>query len=226
MTQSRPTLILLAPDPASGVGGAAPTTASRAGAPTTVADEEAEYDLGVLRRVQAGDPEALDALLQKYWCPLVAYAARLLSSEDGAEDVAQEVFIRIWERRTALTPMTAVRPLLYRIARNVALNERRSREVRGRWLQADHGVGPQRTPTPLHATIVGELQVAISRAIDGLPPRRREAFTLARFHELSHRQIAEVMGVSPQTVANQISGALDDLRRALRAYLEPEHPAG
>lgn len=194
--------------------------AKPAARPGTAAPDDAQHDLELLHRVQASDAAALDALLQKYWYPLVAYASRLLSSEDGAQDVVQDVFIRLWERRALLAPMSAVRPLLYRITRNIALNELRSRRVRERWLQASEADEPRRVPTPMQTMIARELQVTVERAIEALPPRRREAFLLARFHDMSHRQIAGVMGVSVQTVANQVSGALADLREALEPYLD------
>lgn len=182
--------------------------------------ENEQRDLVLLERIRASDPAALDALLHLYWRPLVSYAARLLPEGEDAEDVAQEALIRIWERRTLLASTTALRPLLYRIARNIALNRKRGWQTRNGW-HARLGVA-RRSPntTPLQATIEHELQRAIDDAIRTLPPRRRDAFILARFHDMSYSQIAIVMGISQQTVANQISSALSDLRRALAPFLE------
>jgi RNA polymerase sigma-70 factor (ECF subfamily) len=187
---------------------------------------DGEHDVAILRRVRAADTSALDVLLREYWCPLVSYVARLLPSEDQAQDVVQEVFIRLWDGRAQLEVGQPMRPLLYRIARNLALNERRSERVRERWRRAGAVAPTPRVPTPLHSSILAELELAIERALEGLPARRREAFVLARFHEMSHRQIADVMGVSVQTVANQISGALADLRLALAPYLSAERSDG
>lgn len=174
----------------------------------------------LLHRVRAADPAALDELLQKYWAPLMAYAARLLSAEGDAQDVVQEVFIRLWNRRALLVSTSAVRPLLYSIARNIAFNERRRRLVREQWVLASERTGLPGTPTPLQRTIEGELQSAMERAVGNLPPRRREAFVLVCLHDMSHREVADVMGISPQTVANQVSSAFAELRQALGLYLD------
>jgi RNA polymerase sigma-70 factor (ECF subfamily) len=225
MTQIRPVLTLLhsTPDASASDPTGAATPAAVGG---HWGNDGAADDLSLLRRVHAGDAAALDALLREYWAPLLAYVARLLASEDRAQDVVQEVFIRVWEGRARLEVDGGVRPLLYRIARNLALNERRSDRVRDRWREAEAHDTADRVRTPLHTSIFDELERAVERALDALPPRRREAFVLARFHDMSHRQIASVMGVSAQTVANQISGALTDLRRALEPYVEVDRSRG
>jgi RNA polymerase sigma-70 factor (ECF subfamily) len=158
--------------------------------------------------------------LRLYWRPLVRYAARLLPDGDDAEDVAQESFVRLWERRNLLAPDTALRPFLYRIAHNIALNRQRSWRARNGWYSKLGGAWRSLLSTPLQATMDHELERAIEDAIQALPPRRRDAFILARFHDMSYSKIALIMGISPQTVANQISSALSDLRRALSPYLE------
>lgn len=178
-------------------------------------------DLDLLERLRASDATAFDELLQLYWRPLVTYAVRLLPVPHGAEDVAQEVFISLWERRASLVATTPLRPLLYRIAHNIALNRRRGWRVREEWRLAGPAEPHGGCETPLQAALDHELQSAVHGAIRALPPRRREAFVLARFHDMSYRQIATIMGVSTQTVANHICGALTELRHALAPYLEP-----
>lgn len=182
--------------------------------------DDDQRDLALLERLRASDPAALDALLHRYWRPLVSYAARLLPEGEDAEDVAQEALIRIWERRLFLESTTALRPLLYRIARNIALNRKRGWRTRNGWHARLSVTRRPQSTTPLQETLEHELQQAIDDAIRALPPRRRDAFILARFHDMSYSQIALVMGISAQTVANQISSALSELRRALAPFLE------
>jgi RNA polymerase sigma-70 factor (ECF subfamily) len=188
---------------------------SRAPVPEPATQGASEGEL--MTRLASGDPEALSELLNLYWRPLQEYAAGLLGSTDAAEDVAQEAFVGLWNRRTEWRP-GSVRAYLYRSTRNLALNERRRGRVRRRWLE----VFPERPETgsaPLAGAEERELQAAARRAVEGLPPRRREVFMLARFHGLSYRQIAEIMGISQQTVANQMSSALAELRVLLAAFL-------
>ncbi|MBI4540565.1 MAG: RNA polymerase sigma-70 factor [Gemmatimonadetes bacterium] len=173
-------------------------------------------------RLRVGDSSALDELLALYWGRLVAYAQTLVVSEDAAEDIAQEAFMRLWERRSEWNPGSEPRPLLYRIVRNLALNELRWRNLRARWVERLAAKARPQGPSPVLAAEGEELRAAVARAVESLPPRRREVFVLARFHNLSYQGIAEVLGISAQTVANQMSAALSDLRGSLASFLEDE----
>lgn len=140
-----------------------------------------------------------------------------LGSTDDAKDVAQEAFIRLWEQHSRLRPSGSVRAYLYQIARNLAINERKRRALHGT-LAAE--VEPPSVPTPATDLEAADLHAIVDHAIASLPDRRREAFVLAHLQSLPHREIAETMGISPQTVANQISAALADLRRMLAPLLK------
>ena len=171
-------------------------------------------------RLQRDDQSALDELLKRHWQRLTAYAEKILGARDSAEDVVQAVFIRAWNHRARWTGSGSVRAYLYRIARNLALDERKSRRVRAAWLRP--GAAPDQTAARAADAAVedNELATAMTRAIDALPERRREVFVLARLHDLSYQQVADVMGISRQTVANQMGAALADLRHALEPFYE------
>ena len=172
-------------------------------------------DLGA--RLRSGDATALDELLATTWTPLVRFLVRFVDGTDTAEDIAQRAFVRLWEERATLTPDGSVRAFVYRTARNFALNERRDRRTHLRLLAGNEGVGLAALPlSPLEMLTTSELQGAVTAAIDALPPRRREIFILARYHDMSYAEIAGVMEISAQTVANQMSAALAALRWSLR----------
>ena len=155
----------------------------------------------------------MDELLREFWEPLVSYAQEIVSGRDQAEDVVQEVILRIWERRNDWTPTDRLQTFLYRATRNEALNERRTRH---RFL--DRIKIPRPTaPDPAEVSEEALLARNVRAAIDDLPTRRREIFILARFHGQSHREIAEILDISPQTVSNPMSPALTQLRTALQA---------
>lgn len=183
-----------------------------------------ERDRHLMGGVRLGEASAFDELLRIYWDPLVSYADSLLESIDAAEDVVQETFIRVWERRSDWSARGSVRSYLYRITRTVALNEHRRRRVRKKWLGRGRVEKPSASPTPLQMVEGEEMDVAIDEALAALPDRRREVFTLARLHDLSYREIADLMQISPQTVANQMSAALADLRRSLRHLVDDTFP--
>lgn len=182
--------------------------------PPTPPDASVE-DLGA--RLRAGDAGALDELLGTTWKPLVRFLIRFVDGTDAAEDIAQRAFVRVWEERATLGADGSVRAFVYRIARNLALNDRRDRRTHLRLLAGNESVGLAAAPrSPLEMAATSELQGAVTAAIDALPPRRREIFILARYHDMSYAEIAGVMEISPQTVANQMSAALAALRWSLR----------
>jgi RNA polymerase sigma-70 factor (ECF subfamily) len=165
------------------------------------------------------DADALDALLRRFWRPLVAYASRLLDDTEAAEDVVQRAFVRLWEHGHAIPVGDEVRPFLYRIVRNLASNEWRRRQTRRSWLDGESTLQPHHV-MPSRDVEEGELAAALTAAVERLPARRREVFVLSRYHALTNAQIAEVLAIAPQTVANQLVSALRELRTVLAPYLD------
>jgi RNA polymerase sigma-70 factor (ECF subfamily) len=173
----------------------------------------------LLQRLSNGDSEAFGELRDRYWGAIVTFAAKRVDSVDAAEDIAQETFVRLWQRREQWKPPLAVRSILYAISRNLMISQSRSFWTRRR--NAVIESLPTSAPTPIELAEASEVRAAVERAIESLPSRRRLTFILARYHGLSYAEIAERMGVSPQTVANHMSAALHDLRRLLRPHLLP-----
>lgn len=170
--------------------------------------------------LRRGDPAVLEGLVDRHHDELVRYAASVLSNWDAAADIVQETFIRLWERRETWTGEASLRGLLFRITRNLALDELRRTDRRSTLLAADPPPGPRLT-SPTEAVRYSELESAYRAALRALPERRREVFILSRQHGLSYREIAESLSISPQTVANQLSAALATLRDALEPFIEP-----
>jgi RNA polymerase sigma-70 factor (ECF subfamily) len=166
----------------------------------------------------APDAEALGELLRGHWSHLVTYAFRLLGDLPAAEDVVQRGFVRLWERAHVVPPGDATRPFLYRMVRNLAANEWRRVETRQRWVDEESLSAPA-VVMPDAALEGRELEAALTLAVERLPARRREIFVLSRYHGLANGEIASVLGVSPQTVANQLVSALRDLRALLGTHL-------
>lgn len=173
-------------------------------------------DLELLGCIRKGDADAMGIVLERYWAPVVRHAAAILGSTCEAEDVAQETFVRIWERREAWKLEGSLRGLLFQIARNLSLDGRRRRLTRNRKLRLLPNVS--HAPSPEEHVLNAELGDTISRALDALPERRREVFLLVRHHGLSHREVAQLLSLSPQAVANHVTLALRDLRAALSVH--------
>lgn len=176
----------------------------------------------LVRRLGHGDESALKRILRLYREDIVRYTLNIVPTQDQAEDVAQEAFIRLWTKREQWREMQTIRPMLYRIARNLALNEVRRENTVQRWVRRMRIGAPAGDPSPgpFQDVVSAELDAAVRRAVAALPERRREIFVLVRFHRMSHREAGEVLGISPQAVANQMSRALSDLHAALGPHLE------
>ena len=172
-------------------------------------------DLSLMRRLQAGDAQAMSALLAQHWTPVVRYVFGLLGSWDQAEDVAQEAFVRLWARRKKWSS-GSLGALIHRIARNAALDVLKSPRHAAQHEDPDMLAGER---TPDRDVELSELKQAVARAVRALPPRRREIFKLVREGGFSYAEIAEIMEISRQTVANHMSLALGDLRVMLRPFL-------
>jgi len=176
-----------------------------------------DSDLDLLARIRKGDVRALGIILERYWIHVVRHAAAILGSTAGAEDIAQETFVRIWERRETWNLEGSVRGLLFMISRNLSLDEQRREATQRRAVPYSSGVS--QFPTPEEQYGGTELERAYSQALARLPERRREVYLLVRHHGLSHQEVAQALSLSPQTVANHVRLALVDLRQALAAHL-------
>ena len=170
-------------------------------------------DAVLLERLAADDASALDTLLARYWRPLTLFITRLTGSVEAAEDAVQDAFCRLWERRRSWRGEGSVNGLLFRLARNSAISAHRREDAEARAASVAGEAMPRHHEMPVMPN--EELRAALERAIAELAPRRREVFLLRVVHDLSYKEIASVMGTSTQTVANQLSTALRELRTRL-----------
>jgi RNA polymerase sigma factor (sigma-70 family) len=178
-----------------------------------ISDEE------LLARLRSDDTNALELALRNHWTLVVDYITRLTGSEDSAEDVAQRAFCQLWDRRAQWRATGSVRALLCRIARNYAVSEHRRQSADER--SAETFVELTQPMPPWRDRIETEqLRSALDREIALLPERRREILVLRCMHDLSYKEIADVMNIAQQTVANQLSSALATLRVSLRDLLD------
>lgn len=166
--------------------------------------------------IKGGSSRALGQLMDLCWPELVRYAARQLRDVEIARDVVQEAFIQVWERRRAWRPRGSARAYLYRIVRNLVIDEKRRSGVRRRWLEGQKAVESPRPATPAEELDAKILADTFEAAVASLPERRREVFELVFQRGLTHAEAAAVMGISLPTVANQMSAALRAVRQAIK----------
>ncbi len=175
-------------------------------------------DEDLARKVQVGDREAFGLLARRYLRPVHAVAASFLRERADVEDVAQEAFLRALDRIQTFDPRRPFAPWLYQITRNVARNRLKWRRRHPTGAVLDHEeslVDPGSSPAADVERL--ELREMVTRAMDGLPERRRMAFRLSDMEGLPIKEVAELMGLTSGAVRAHIHHA----RRALRARLDP-----
>ena len=170
------------------------------------------------RRLNQSDPSAMEALFRALHAPLVRYAQGFTQDRAAADDLVQDAFVRIWERRERLDPTLSLKAFAYRTVRNLCLNRLRDEKNREALVEAQYeppGLAPDH---PDHRQDGDELARRLNGWIAGLPDRQKEALTLSRFQGLNHEEIARAMKVSPRTVNNHLVKALRTLRDRVRSY--------
>ncbi len=176
-------------------------------------------DNDLLRLLSQNDIEAFDTLYSRHWAGMYKTAFFVLRDPEACKDVVQDIFVWLWEHRQALEIQTLKSYLCAAVKFKVA-NYIRSSRIRESFFEAS----ARFHPCPLienmeERTEINELKAIISRAVTGLPDKCREIFRLSREEYLSNREIAEKLGISVKTVENQMTIALDRIRRNVKPYM-------
>lgn len=171
----------------------------------------------ILFALSKGQRSAFDMVFRKYYPSLCAYARRFVEMED-AEEIAQEIMIWLWENRSRLTIETSLQQYLFKMTYNRSLNLIAKKEAAVR-AETNFYTVHQQLPDDLHLWQVEDLNKKVQEAIAMLPDSYRTAFVMHRFKNMSYKEIAEALEVSPKTVDYRIQQALKQLRVELKEYL-------
>src|SRR5437764_6691111 len=190
-------------------------------------EEDAE-DVRLMRQVGRGDTRAFEELIQKHQALVTGTIARMLGSNSDVEDIAQQVFIRVWRSAPRYKHRAKFTTWLLKITRNLVFNELRrtkrhphvpfqpSDTAAEEWPIKDDVI-----PGPDTSLLENELQRAIESAITRLPETQRMALVLRRYEELSYEEIADVLDVTVPAIKSLLFRARTELRERLKNYLEP-----
>lgn len=180
-------------------------------------------------RVRDDDEAAFAELVERFQHRLVAVMHHLVGSTHEAEDLAQEVFLRVYRIRKKYTPQAKFSTWLFTIANNLALNALRDGKRRRALPLEVHDSGPLGMGPAENAAILSEtpsaglrhkeLAEVIRAALDGLNERQRVAIVLNKFEDMNYAEIAEVMGLSMKAIKSLLSRARTKLREALQGYI-------
>jgi RNA polymerase sigma-70 factor, ECF subfamily len=190
---------------------------------------EGQTDADVMLRVKAGDESAFNYLVQKYRRPMVNFMYRMAHNAAGAEDLAQEVFLRIYRSRESYQASAKFTTWLYRIATNLAVNHARDtrherpenqvsldepEEESGRALDL-----PDATPSVEENLMQRERLAAIRQRVQALPERQRVAVVMHKYQQMDYRQIADVLKLSESATKSLLFRAYETLREQLREFV-------
>jgi len=186
----------------------------------------ADQDILWMIRVAQGDSGAFEQLVETHQARVVGTIAKMLGDETDSEDLAQQVFIRVWNSAARYRPTAKFTTWLFKITRNLVFNELRRRK-RHPVTALEHENEEHHFQAPDHnakapdvSLLDGEMQEAIQKAIDSLPEIQRMAIVLRRYEEMPYEEIAEVLKISVPAVKSLLFRARTDLRERLRKYLE------
>ena len=193
---------------------------------------------------QGGDDEAFDKIVTHYRPPIFHFLQRSLRDAGRAEDLTQEVFVRVYRSRSRYKVTASFRTWLFTIASRLALNEARSLRRRCK-VFADMSSLPARasepssnpkddfwanfpdkkSESPFHSAQRKELEVLLEALLDELPGNQRAALELQQGQQLSYSEIAESLGLTPMAVKSLLLRARENLKVGVQAYLKEQIPS-
>jgi RNA polymerase sigma-70 factor (ECF subfamily) len=181
-----------------------------------------DADQMLMARVRDGDRQAFETLYGRFGSPVMGFLFRLCGDRSLAEDLTQEVFLRVWRAAAGWRPLGRVSTWIFQIAKHLWWNEAaRRRRRRGRPAPAGDAAEDGR-PSPAERLARVEAAQAVQAALAGLSPRLRLVFVLVRLEGLPYAEAAEVAGIPVGTVKSRAAAAEAALRKRLRRSHGPE----
>ncbi len=178
-----------------------------------------DLDYALILRIARGQEEALAELIRRHQRRLYQLAYRLLKDPLEAEDVLQEVFLKVFEHAGRFEPVSTVSAWLHRITANHCLNRLRSRRPLDSLDDDEAAPLPASSADPLAALEGEELARRLEGLLTALPERQRQALMLKQFGGLSYQEIGELLGLSPDAVDGLLKRARQFLKKSLREFL-------
>ena len=188
-------------------------------------DDESSIDFDLMARIALGDHAAFRNLVERHQNAVIGTVAKMLGGPNDAEDISQQVFLRIWRNARRYRPDAKFTTYLFTVTRNLVFNETRRRgrkkevsyqeqEENSHFQVADR---PERRPDA--ELLQAELSHAVDAAIANLPETQRMAVVLRRYEQLPYEDIAEVLKLSVSAVKSLLFRARATLRESLSDYL-------
>jgi RNA polymerase sigma-70 factor, ECF subfamily len=190
---------------------------------------ESPSDADIMLRAKAGDQSAFDYLVQKYRRPMISFMYRMARNAAAAEDLAQEVFLRVYRSRANYEASAKFTTWLYRIATNLAVNHARDTrherpEVQVSLDEPDEESGttlelPDAALTAEQVMVRRERMLAIRSKVEALPEQQRLAVIMHKYQQMDYKQIADVLKKSESATKSLLFRAYETLREQLKEFV-------
>ena len=169
----------------------------------------------ILKQFKEGNAEAFDAIYYKYSVKLYHFALGLVKDETIAQDLVQEVFVNLWEKKDQVDPSLNFDNYIFTIAYNSIRKFFRKKSVETKFINKLLKDSPEIVESVEGAAIYSELLEIANKAIDKLPPKRKEVYKLSRQEGMKVKEIASKLNISPRTAENHLAKALSYLKEEL-----------
>ena len=178
-----------------------------------------EKDTQLISLLGTRNEAAFEQVFKTHFKALHAYACTILKDDDLAEEMVQNVFVKLWERKENLTISGSVTAYLYKAVYNESLNSLKHQKVKSAYQSHLSYSMKNETDNAAKRISLQELELRLQKALNELPEQCRAIFQMSRFEELRYREIADRLGISIKTVENQMGKALKLLRLKLIDFL-------
>jgi RNA polymerase sigma-70 factor (family 1) len=183
-----------------------------------MADYRSHTDVELTNLLKSGDQAAFTGIYERYKGLLYIYACKIVKDDDIAEDLVQEIFIYLWDKRQTINFNSSISSYLYSAVRYKFFDLVDHQKVRADYVQAFQEFLDQGEYVTDNYILEKELSALIEKEIANLPAKMREVFLLSRKENLSNQEIAERLDISEKTVKNQLSASLKLLRTKLGLF--------
>jgi len=175
---------------------------------------EAEW----VKSIRTGDSGAFEKLFNTYCQRLINFSRRYVWDKQTAENIVQDIFLKIWQNRTNLDPSKMIKSYLFTAVKNKSIKHLRHADVRKREIETisdflDANDNPEKELDEK------EIALKVHQAINELPEKCREIFSMSRFDKLKYIEIANILDISVKTVETQMGRALKKLRERLKTFI-------
>lgn len=188
---------------------------------THLLPQKTDKEIAVL--VSESNRDAFALLYDRYWHAVYLTAMRYLKCPDRAQDLVQDVFMKLWVKRADLCYINQLDNYIFIIARNEVVScLRKQHRLTPLEPRQDTILADLCDPHTESVVVLKETELLVNRAVEQLPPQQKVAFTLTRHEGLSHAAIAALLGINVRTVNNHITRALANIRR----YLDEQNEIG